>query len=276
MTAFDPLDADARQRFIARARLEAPGIDVPGEALLHYALERVAAGEVPGVVLAELHAGDLAVACAASHGDPKAVAQLEAWCAAAAQTCPTARGLEDELRQALLVDLLLPRDGELRLERYRGRGRLLGWLRAVAHTTALNLRRARREWSELPEADLLESLEARIDFQTPELLGLQQQSRAGFKRAFHQALSSLPPRELNVLRLRCLEGATEAQVAAFYKVTRVTVARWLHDIRARLALRTRRELTLRMHPASVDSLLRTLNGQLDVSLERFFDEHPPR
>lgn len=264
----------ARARFLERARSEAPGIVLPDDVMLAYAVAR-GDGQLPlSAALAQLHAGDLAVACAAVRGDPAAVTQVEAWCAVAARECSLARGQEDDLRQTMIVDLLVRREGPVRLEGYRGRGRLLNWLRTLAHTKSLNLLRGGAAAREVPHDALARSLETLVDFQTPEFLNLKLQAREAFKQAFQGALGSLEPKELNLLRLRCLEGASEAAVASFYKVSRSTVTRWLQDVRAQLLSRTKAALAERMSPGSVDSLLRTLDGELEASLERFFDEHP--
>ncbi|MBX7100084.1 MAG: hypothetical protein K1X89_20385 [Myxococcaceae bacterium] len=274
MTDAPSTPAEARARFLSRARSEAPGIVLPDEVLLAYAQAR-GDGQLPlSAALAQLHAGDLAVACAALRGDATAVAQVEAWCTLAARECALARGQEDDLRQAMTIDLLIRTERPARLEGYRGRGRLLNWLRTLAHTKSLNLLRGGAAAREVPHEALARSLETMVDFQTPELVNLKLQARDAFKQAFQAALASLEPKALNLLRLRCLEGASDTAVASFYKVSRSTVTRWFQDVRAELLARTKAVLTEQMSPSSVESLLRTLDGELEASMERFFDEHP--
>lgn len=247
---------------------------MPDDVLLAYAERRADPALPAGQALAQLEAADLKLACAAARGEPAALQRLEALCTVAARQCKVDGGPEfrDELRQALMVALTVKGQRGLGLERYRGRGRLFSWLGSVAFTTALNLRRSAAVALEADDA-LTDSLEVMIDWQTPELLNLKHQARDRFKHAFQRAVLSLDAREQNVLRLRCIEGASDGAVAAFYKVTRVSVVRWLQAIRQKLALRTRQALAAEMSPGSVDSLLRTLDSELDASLERFFDEH---
>jgi RNA polymerase sigma-70 factor (ECF subfamily) len=272
-----PQAETSQHAFLGRAQRAEPDVTVPDEVLLAYAQLRADPTLPADQALAQLEAGDLKLACAAVRGDPAALQRLEGLCAIAAKQCGVERGPEfrDELTQTLMVDLAVKSKRALGLERYRGRGRLLSWLSSVAFTTALNLRRG--QGAAHQEADeLTESLEVMIDWQTPELLNLKHAARAQFKEAFQQAVLSLDAREQNVLRLRCVEGATDASIAAFYKVTRVSVVRWLQAIRHKLLLRTRKVLADDLSPRSVDSLLRTLDGELDASLERFFHEHDRR
>ncbi len=259
-------------RLLAQARAARPGVCVPDEVLIPY-VRRRADPQLPLLeALGRLHLSDLLLTCAAGQGDPPALAQLEALCAAAALRNPVDRGEAfcDELRQTLLVDLVVghvERGG--RLAQYSGRGRLEGWLSALALTGAHNLRR--RQHPGAQPVELSDALEVLIDFQSPELLKLREQARDGLKRAVQQAVRTLDAREQNVLRLRCVEGATAAAIAVFYGVTVASVARWLAAIREKLLRRTRKALA-EDAGEQVDSLVRTLQGELSVSLERFLDD----
>ena len=266
--------AAALAAFLTDARADQPDLAVGDEPFLDYVRRRASPGLPLPEALDRLRPGDLLLAFAASQREPTALARLAELCAAAAKENSVDREEQfiDELRQALLVELLVSKEARPpKLLGYRGSGRLASWLAAVALGTALSLRRkSQPDRGEAPR-ELEASLEVLIDWNTPELMALRHQSRARFQQAFHAAVRSLDAREQNVLRLRCIEGATDGAIAAFYRVTRASVVRWLAAVREKLLIRTRAQLT-GSGASGLDSLLRTLAGELTVSLGRFFHD----
>jgi RNA polymerase sigma-70 factor (ECF subfamily) len=264
------IDVSKDQDLLARARAEQQEISVADADFLSWATPRADRYEM-------LRAGDLLLAFGALRGDANALSRFEVLCAQAAKSNPVERSpaFVDELRQTLLVDMLVGKQGRgPKLEGYRGRGRLAGWLAAVTLGTAVNLVAAHHKNGRAEPLDQESSLEVLIDWQTPELTQLRRQAGDAFRTAFHAAVVSLEPREQNVLKLRCVEGATDGAIAAFYGVTRASVVRWVSAIREKVLERTRAELAARVGAPLVDSLVRALQGELAVSLERFLHAAP--
>ncbi|MBK7861417.1 MAG: hypothetical protein IPJ65_22940 [Archangiaceae bacterium] len=269
-----PDDANALERALAAALDTAhaahPDLAVdPLRFVAHVAARLPAEGD-PVASLATLALTDLYLACAALDRDGRALTRLEQLCAEAAAMNPVdpSGPFRDELKQELMIALLVRPGTAGKLEGYRGLGRLGGWLRAVACGLALNLR-ARKQPAAPGDDHLGAELDVLIDWESPEVRLLQLQAGTGFKQAFHAALAQLPPKELNLLRLRCVDGVSDAGIAALYRVHRVTVVRWFQDLKTALLERTRRELAARSG-LDVDSLVRAVDGELDASLNRFF------
>jgi RNA polymerase sigma-70 factor, ECF subfamily len=217
-------------------------------------------------------AADLLLALGCEARDPAALSAFESSCMVDA-----ARGLArlrlspesiDELLQHVRTKVLLGSEGGApAIGSFAARGPLAGWVRAVAVREALSARRAevRRGVHEGPS--VLDRLPVAED---PVLAELRARYAVPFKEAFAEVLAALPPRDRNVLRLVYVDGLTAEQVGLTYGVHRVSVARWLGQIRETLFGRTRRLLQerLRLSPAEVDSMTRMCLSQIDVSLDR--------
>jgi RNA polymerase sigma-70 factor len=174
----------------------------------------------------------------------------------------------DELRQLLRLRLLMPRgDKAPRIVSFRGEGPLGGWLR-VAGTRALvdHLRLAGTQTEKAQEgAPEFADVAAQGD---PELEHIRREYGDEFKAAFKYALAKLEPGERNLLRQSVLHGLSGDQLAALYGVHRATPTKWLAKIRAQLLRHTRDRLAevLALSPDSLDSLMRVVTKQMDVSL----------
>ncbi len=254
------------------------------------ALHRAALARFPGVAISaemlatalrdrgadEAYASDLFLALGCEAHDAAALATFESWCVPDA-----ARGLLrlrlsqeaiDDILQRVRTKILVGNDGGApAIASFAARGPLAGWVRAIAVREALSQRRAevRRGVQESPS--MLDRLPVPED---PVLEGLRAQYAAPFKSAFGEVLGKLEPRDRNVLRLVYVEGLTAEQVGLAYGVHRVSVARWLGQIRESLFGGTRRLLQerLRLSPAEVDSMTRLCLSQIDVSLDRLLRE----
>jgi RNA polymerase sigma-70 factor (ECF subfamily) len=99
---------------------------------------------------------------------------------------------------------------------------------------------------------------------------LRQNSREQFRAAFGEAVASLTARERTLLRQHYVDRLGPGELGPLYGVHRTTALRWLEDASATLVRATRRLLSsrLRASPDDVDSLMRALGSQLDLSLRR--------
>ena len=234
-------------------------------------------------VLSQLAVADLYLACACAQQLPAALAIFEATCLAPlsraiAQIDPSPAFVDEVLQQVrerlLCVDAAAGREDPEptkppRIAGYMGLGPLRRWVRAAALRLALNLRRAERtSWAQPAEpGSLAEVAAAQID---PELALIKARYRPAFKAAFANAVCSLSSRERNVLRLHLIEGLVAEQIGQVYGVHRVSVARWLGQLRGRLLDETRKQLhaSLSLSSQELDELYGLLDSQLTLSISR--------
>src|SRR5580704_1274657 len=174
---------------IARARDEAPGIDLDASAFAGYLAERVTLDVHGQPVLASVRAGALWIAYGCVVGDRPALAAFEATYAPEVTNALARsfdRGLAEDAELHLRERLFLVGDDDLpRLASYSGRGDLRAWLRAAAVRTAIDLMRSRRAVVVDP-ADLDAGLA--VD---PLLERLKQRYREEFRSAFRDAAALL-------------------------------------------------------------------------------------
>lgn len=260
--------AQALADALARAREAWPELalaDAPLLAAIAGALDP--AGD-PTTALTGLHAGDLALARLAVAGDPRAIACLERQLERDIRPALHHLGLSpttvDDVLGDLLDDLLVRGPGEdPRIAGYRGRGPLRRWIRTIA------VRRAYRAAAPSASAGD-EPLAALPDGDDVELAALRRRYDDAFQRAFVEALAALEPRQRNLLRYHLLDRLTVDELGALYRIHRATAARWVAGARQALLDGTRERLRLAVGatPAEVDSLIRLIRSQLDVSLHR--------
>ncbi len=99
----------------------------------------------------------------------------------------------------------------------------------------------------------------------PTMVSFLRQLREGY---MHVALATLSVRDRNLLRQYLVDRLTIDQLGRLYRVHRVTASRWVNRAREAfvaatlLALRRR----LRVTRSELDSVLRLLRSQVDVSL----------
>jgi RNA polymerase sigma-70 factor (ECF subfamily) len=108
----------------------------------------------------------------------------------------------------------------------------------------------------------------------PELDYLKARCQREFREAFVAALGTLTPEERNVLRLHHLDGLTLEETAAACHIGRATAARWLARARERIVTETHRLLQaeLRLSGGEVESVLRLVESQLELSIHRYLGE----
>jgi RNA polymerase sigma-70 factor (ECF subfamily) len=256
-------------RAVATGRAAHPSLAVEDATARAFFAARVAdGGEPPEGDLA----ADLYLACAASAGVPAAHRAVEE------RLVPVARaalsrivgpaGVDDALQLLREKLFLAAGDAPPRIAEYRGKGSLGAWLRVVAARTALSLRRdAARRDGRRDDDFLIAELPADGH---PELDHLRERYRPAFRAAVVAALGALSVRERTLLRLHVLDGLTVDEIGAIYGVHRATAARWIARARASLFDDTRRRLEdeLGLATAELESLVRLVQSQIDLSLPR--------
>lgn len=225
----------------------------------------------PAETLSELATADLYLACAALAGDRRALGAFESHTFseidAAAATLRAPGADMEEVKQVVRAQLFVA-DGDRSpgVADYAGRGSLRGWVRIIA--TRELLRMMRRGRKEIPlEEHLLHDLEAEAD---PEIERLKQLYRAQVSDALREAIGRLDVRDRLLLRYQICDGMSIDAIGAIYQVHRATAARWLNKARSALVELTKDRLAilLSVDPSDADSILRLVQSQLDVSLER--------
>ena len=79
------------------------------------------------------------------------------------------------------------------------------------------------------------------------------------------------------MRIHYLDGMTLEETAVACGVSRATAARWLLRARQHILAETLRRMreTLRLSPAEVESIVRLVRSQLDVSIHRHLGADGP-
>jgi RNA polymerase sigma-70 factor (ECF subfamily) len=252
---------------VAAGRARWPRIAIADQAVAEQVTARVARD--PELPLDEAHAADLYLVIALAAGDAAALAAFETELVpqieVALRRIRLASGAADEIIQAMRVELLA---GDApRIADYAGRGELASWLRVAATRKAFKLlRRASHEQS-LDDILLDHWPDAAPD---PARVHLRATYTAELKRAFAEAFAHLEVRQRNLLRQHILDDLNIDELAGLYRVHRATCARWLAEARTDLGRGTRSRLVaaLRLPPAEVESLLRFLDSDLELSISR--------
>ncbi len=223
---------------------------------------------------AEVRAEELALVCGCADGDLAALAAFsstyEPHVAAILKRCTRIGTIREDARRELAAHLFvaLP-NGAPRITGYRGRGPLLAFVRVAAIRLALGLIRA---GAGLEHESLDEELaDAAID---PELLVMKEIYREEFKQSFAAAMGKLAPRDLTLLRHQIVDGLSIDRIGVIYGIHRATAARQLADARKHLAETTQAELKarLKLEPSEVDSIIRLVLSQIDISVKRLLSE----
>jgi RNA polymerase sigma-70 factor (ECF subfamily) len=219
------------------------------------------------------HAADLYLACACAASEPHALAaferELTPVVAAAAQRIDRTVDFVDEIVQVARERLLL--GAPPRIAEYSGQGSLRSWVRIAAMRIAMNLRRDRKR-------DMLVDDEAFFDVADDGNDEQRNLARARYgemcSHALRTAFGKLTARERNLLRMHHLHGLTVDELAPTFRVHRATVARWIQNARERLLHETREGLRERLAigEATVDSILRQLEGNIEISVSRLLAE----
>jgi RNA polymerase sigma-70 factor (ECF subfamily) len=166
--------------------------------------------------------------------------------------------------------VLVPRgDRPPALAEFSGSGELGGWLRIALGRELVRQRRKGVDRLDTGEAALMADRD-----DDPETAYLKAHYQREFKQAFAAALTELGDRERRALRYSIVERLSIDEIARLDGVHRATAARDVARARALLAEKTRGLLQtrLRVEPSQLDSILRLVTSQLDVSVRRLLAE----
>jgi len=272
------LDAELGTRLhsmLLQAARAHPAFAVSAEDMVDAIAAGVASEDDLDRALAALHVEDLwlAQACAAGHDAALAAFgdRFDNVIMAALRRLSLPTSLIDDVLQDVRTKLLLPTDRPPKIASYSGRAQLAAWVTTVATREALD--RLRKESSHQGPTDD-ERLLAVVDRSDgPELDLFRRTYQADFKAAFEAALATLDTRARNVLRHCFVDGMTTAEIGAAYGVHKTTAFRWVDSARETLAKRTRQAFVdrVRLPPDELDSVLRLVRCQLELSLPRVLD-----
>jgi RNA polymerase sigma-70 factor (ECF subfamily) len=251
----------------ARRAFPTLGID---DARLQAALRlRVAREEDPIAALHAIETDEVVLADACALGDTGALAIFEARYLPDVRATLGRVGLRDagvdDAVQALREDLLVGAAGALpRIVGYAGRGKLRGWLRAVATRTGMRILRQAQGHAPLDD----DGAAAAASAEDLELAYLKKTYGSPFKDALRAAFEALPAPDRLLLKQRLAHGMSAAAIGALHGVHPSTASRWVADARERLVAATRDEMMRRLEAgrAEVSSILRLIQSELDITL----------
>jgi len=216
---------------------------------------------------------ELFLCCGCARGDAEATRALEAdilpQVVKAISRIDADTEFVEEALQILRDKLLVgPR---AKIADYAARGPLVAWLSVAAARVALDLIRSRNA-RKLQHADLPDRL-AQTD--TSPLNDIVKSRYAdSFQRALKTAISALPSRERNLLRLQLVGRCSIDQLGRMYLVHRATAARWLEGARNRVFESVREQMKIEHHltDGEFDSIARGVRSQLDLSITATISE----
>lgn len=267
-TATDELDTTLLD-IISSAQRACPTVRVPPDVFVAYLGDRLPAGLPQLLALRQMHTADLYLACACSRGDAQAFAAFEERCLhdldRVLLKMGIAAGMTGEIKQDVRSRLLVGEGGRAQIVDYAGRGALRGWVRIMAVRQVLQRQRCARREVPLEDDKLLQRLVTPSDPELDYLKGIYQRE---FKRAFEAALKALPAREQILLRQHYIDAATIDELGELYRVHRSTAARLIARARGHVleATRARMMSQLDVQPQDLDSIMRMIRSQMEVSL----------
>lgn len=265
------------RELLADAGSSWPGVHIPEDVFTAWVAERLPADADPEEAMAKLRAADLYLACACARGDERALKAMETGplreVAGAVARMSLGEIRTQDVMQTVRRILFVAPEGRPaappRIAEYRGLGDLRSFIRVTAVRAALRM--LRKERHELPLEDgAMAALSATGG--DLELEFIKRQYRTGFKRAFVQALRTLPAREQNLLRQHHLDGLSIDRLGALYRVHRATAARWLQRAQDELLTRTKQTLMAQMKVgrSECESILRLVQSQLHLTLRNLW------
>ncbi len=242
------------------------GTKVPVDEAIAHVEAAIAAGA------SVTHAADLALALAASRGDPDALRRFDEHVggelAAAARAIDRDPAFVDEVVQQTRVKLVV----DHRLATYRGAGPLRAWVAIAAQRIALNARRDARSGAAKPSAPTRDDVLAELVDREPdpELRHLKTLYRAEFREALVAALGELGDRSRAILRLRFVDQLELAQIGRLYRVHESTASRWIASALAEIQHATHARLVAKLAVTddTAASVARMVQSQLDLSIAR--------
>lgn len=252
-------------------------LKLDGPKFVAHLAARWPADQAPDAITKAINLGDLYLAAACVHRCPGAAEALERHCLrhVPAILSYLNRGADfvQEVQQTLRERLLTaPSGGQSKLADYAGRGALLMWVRAAAVRTALNQldRAAVRKKVDDGDERILRNSTATSGSPThdPELAAIKEDARPEVRIALDEALRKLTREQRTLLRLYYVEGLRVDELGELLKVNKSTVSRRLADARAAIQRELRKSLArrIKLTPSEVDSFVKLVASQLDISL----------
>ncbi len=152
------------------------------------------------------------------------------------------------------------------LDRYQGKGPLRSFVMVLAMRRAIDRKRRQKEISTAPRA----LVELAAENPNVTQVGSSELSDA-FLEVLKERLSTLPPRDRNVLRLHIVDGIPAEAIARMYGVHRATATRWITDVKRVVFEETRDSLQRRLNvsPSTFESFAREAALGLDANLSTF-------
>jgi RNA polymerase sigma-70 factor, ECF subfamily len=258
------------------ARAAWPDVTLSAKQFVRYIAERLPeTGKDRSVeqLLRQKSLPELYLACACVHGVPGSLdafersylAMLPAQLRRIKKSNP-AIDIDEVCQQVRVQFLLRPAAGLPQIIKYSGEGSLMSWLCVCAARVANKMRAGDKSALEEDIGVAIETLPAPgVD---PEMELIKQRYRDEFRKAAHDAFSTLASDQQYLFRLHYIDGLSMFELSEMYNVHRTTVLRWLESARQILYKRVRRLLKERLQISTreVESLLKVLRSQLDVSL----------
>jgi RNA polymerase sigma-70 factor (ECF subfamily) len=257
----------------ALAKLVAAGVEAWPELSLdaEVFVAHVATVMTADAAVETLHAADLYLAFGCLLGDPAALEALEknglVKVPAVLGNLPAGVTTDDVLQKLRLKLFVRAGDAPGAVAGYSGRGPLVQWLRAAALRIVQDFARRGQKEVATDDAALIDTPAAGID---PDVQFLKARYAPDFKAAFQEALQSLGPKELSLLKLQYLDGVSPEEIGRIYQAHRTTVWRWLAQCREDLLSRTKALLAARVKvdAGELSSLMNAVHSQIDVSISR--------
>lgn len=264
--------ASALDTVVSRCAAELPDVQVDLEPFVTR-LATLANTDAPAHWLQTAPTVDLYLARACANGDPGGLAHFDREVmprvrpTLARLTLPGSSDVEERL-QEVRQHLLIAQDGRApRIGSFEGVGPLVNWIRTAAVRLAIS--RSRRARPDLDATELLSDLE--IATGDPELDLIRQNFRQEFRWAFPEALAVLDPADRTALRLHYLDDVSLEEIGLLYGVHKSNVSRRLARAREQVLRETRLRLKerLALDDRELDSLMRVVEGELELSIETF-------
>lgn len=227
-----------------------------------------ASDDQPGAALGKLHLDDLVLAFAAAHQEGPAQTELHRRAEQAASRINSrllsSADAEDVVQQ-LTLKLLEQPDVLLR---YRGRGKLVGWLRVVLTREALARRKKQQRNAPLVEEDLVDLPGFAA---SPEMRAAKKEHRALVQASLDHAMRQLVSEDRELLRAFYLSGATLDELSEGEGVHRSTISKRLRRIRERLLAQASAHLQQERSKVG-ESAFRFVMSQVELSIDRSLGE----
>ncbi len=255
-----------------------PALTLPREQFLRYL-----AGHLPvdardfGQALRKLRFTDLYLCCACVEEIPRSIETFQHHYRPLIRSKLRRLRLRDplaaDIEQQLLEQLLVGEENKApMLTRFAGVGRLTSWLQVVTARTARRVLEKEKKLLPVDDGELCERV-VDNEYINVELLDEKGQYRRAFKSAFKKALTTLAPRDANLLRQRYVDQLILKEIGRIYRVNSSTIHRRLNSIKDHLLQQTeiflREELTMSVD--DFDSILRLIRSDFDVTLRTFLN-----